>query len=330
MSTTLSIVIPSYNAADFLPVCIPSFMDIEEVYKNEIEIIIVNDGSKDETAEVAKRFEDHYPGIVTVVNKENGGHGSTINAGIQVATGKYFKVVDADDYVDSAEFEKLVKFLMETDVDQVITPYVMEYFVKGRKELMDYQNVTAGKTYDADEFLTLIGKVPEMHAIVYKTELLRANHIRLSENCFYVDIQYNVFPIHLVKTMAYCDAVVYQYQLGNINQSVSAQSYLKNKAMHEHVVKSVIEYCHENAAFISGTKQELIDKLLTGLVSTQINIYLSMPDIKAGQQEYGEFMKFLKDNHPYSIDHPFGKKAKVLKYLPFLFSTFAKMYQKNI
>ena len=90
----LSIVVPTYNVEKYLERCIDSLVYDEKVL-NDLEILIVNDGSKDNSLQIAKKYEKQYPNTIKVIDKENGGHGSTINAGLKVATGKYFRVIDS-------------------------------------------------------------------------------------------------------------------------------------------------------------------------------------------------------------------------------------------
>ena len=125
MDKILSVVVPSYNAAPYLLETMPSLLSIKN--RELLELIIVNDGSQDNTLEVAKQLEQNYPETVKIVDKPNGGHGSTINAGSKIATGKYFKVVDADDWVDTQNFEKLIRYLQEANDDMVVSPYYDVY-----------------------------------------------------------------------------------------------------------------------------------------------------------------------------------------------------------
>ena len=90
----ITFAIPCYNSQDYME------RAVESVLKGgkDVEIIIVNDGSKDGTEEIGKRYEREYPDIVRVISQENGGHGEAVNTGLLHATGKYFKVVDSDDW----------------------------------------------------------------------------------------------------------------------------------------------------------------------------------------------------------------------------------------
>lgn len=117
MSKVLTITIPAYNVEKYMDEVLPTFL--AESIMDKIEILIVNDGSKDKTSEIGKRYEAQYPGVIKLVDKENGGHGSTINKGIELATGKYFKVVDGDDWVDTDAFITYVTMLEKLDTDAV-------------------------------------------------------------------------------------------------------------------------------------------------------------------------------------------------------------------
>ena len=121
----LTIVIPTYNTERYLARCLDSLLT-EEVLK-ELEILVVNDGSRDGSLAIARDYAARYPDTVTVIDKENGGHGSTINTGLQAATGRYFRVLDSDDWFDTCNFIKYFRALRHCREDVVITPYTQEY-----------------------------------------------------------------------------------------------------------------------------------------------------------------------------------------------------------
>ena len=124
----LTIVVPSYNTELYIDECLPTIISSKSI--DDIEILLVNDGSTDNTLKKARYFEELYPQSIRVIDKENGGHGSVINRGIKEATGKYFKVIDGDDWVDTAAFNQLVSCLKRVDVDLVMNPYIIPESVK--------------------------------------------------------------------------------------------------------------------------------------------------------------------------------------------------------
>ena len=132
----LSIVVPSYNAEQYLPETIPTMLPASNLEK--LELIIVNDGSKDNTLDIAKKLQESYPETIVIVDKKNGGHGSTINAGIKAATGKYFKVVDADDWVNTENLSELIDYLDSVNDDEVISPFIRVYMDTKSEMLYEY------------------------------------------------------------------------------------------------------------------------------------------------------------------------------------------------
>ena len=146
MGKILTITVPSYNAENYLLETIPTMLSISNIEK--LEIIIVNDGSKDNTLAVAQNLKQNYPNTIVIVDKENGGHGSTINAGIKIATGKYFKVIDADDWVESNNLEQLIEYLSECNDDEVISPFIKVYTDKNTEEEYSYSVNDNRKSYE--------------------------------------------------------------------------------------------------------------------------------------------------------------------------------------
>ena len=184
----LTVVVPSYNVEAYLEETLLSFVHPDIM--GDIEVLVVNDGSSDHTEKIGKWFEDHHPETFRVITKENGGHGSTINRGISEAKGKYFKVVDGDDWVDTENFRRLVKLLKRLDVDVVGSNYTMiDHETRRPAKLQEnpFDGLEYGRVYHLED---IAGKtsVP-MHAMTIKTELLRRMKVKLDEHMFYVDMQ---------------------------------------------------------------------------------------------------------------------------------------------
>ncbi|MFS9133949.1 glycosyltransferase family 2 protein [Streptococcus infantis] len=324
----LSVVIPSYNAASFLKETIPTLASISS--GDDIEVLIVNDGSKDETLQVAQELEKEYPGIVNIIDKENGGHGSTINAGIREAKGKYFKVVDADDWVDSGNFEKLVQFLHKTDADEIISPYTDVFEDDGTKVENNYFKDCSLKPYqdyDYVNFLEQIQILPRMHSITIKTSILRDNNIKIDENMFYVDMEYIVFPTPFIKTITYTPDSVYQYRRGYEGQSTSIQNYIKNRKMVNHVTFALLDFYNKHT--LSSILENLVKETIARCVTIMTNVCLSMEDTKQGKKELIDFDQKLKSINSEFYYHKQGKKAKVLRYSNYFLFDLLSSYSKK-
>lgn len=239
MGKILSVVIPTYNMEKYLGNCLDSFIYDEKA--SDLEILVVNDGSKDNSLNIARNYEQRYPNIFKVIDKENGGHGSTINAGLKVATGKYFKVVDSDDWVDTEELKKLLKFLYETEVDCVVSNFVYFYEHINKYKLDKCEIAEPFKVLnieDVDNFRFA------MHSFVFKTETIK--DVRLQEKCFYVDVEYNLYSYYNCKTCVYLPIDLYQYRLGRAGQSVSIEGLYKHRDNHFTVVNNIVRFYNSN------------------------------------------------------------------------------------
>ena len=222
----LSIAIPCYNSQNYMRNCIESLLPGGD----EVEIIIVNDGSKDDTAAIAEEYAAKYPGIVKAVHQENGGHGEAVNAGLRNATGLYFKVVDSDDWVNLAAYQEILKTLEELaggqkTVDMFISNFVYEKEGQKRKKVMRYRTAFPQNqifTWDDVRFLHK-GQYILMHSVIYRTKLLRECGLELPKHTFYVDNIFVYHPLPYVKNLYYLDVNFYRYYIGRADQSVNEQ-----------------------------------------------------------------------------------------------------------
>lgn len=292
MEKILTVVMPSYNAAAYLPETVPTLLASALVDK--IEILIVNDGSTDNTLEIANRFAVDYPQVIRVIDKENGGHGSTINAAIEVAMGKYFKVVDADDWVDTKNFDVLVQYLSEVNDDIVVSPYMKVYMDTNEYVIQhEFSEINDKESYDFDTFLSKIQHTVGMHTITIKTNILRDNTIRLGEKMFYVDMEYIIYPMPYINTISLLDIPVYQYRLGTPTQSVSLTSYIKNRAMHQEVIRRLIQFYNENK--LHGVRKQVVHDQIQRMINMQLRLYLVMSDATVAKAECLAFEEQLPD-----------------------------------
>ena len=239
----LTFAIPCYNSQEYMEKCIESILPGGE----DVEIIIVDDGSKDKTAEIADRYAKEYPTIVKAVHQENGGHGEAVNTGIRNASGIYFKVVDSDDWVDYESYMKILDKLREIvksdkNLDMMLANYVYE------KEGAKHKKVMRQTGFPTDQFFTWSdikrfykGHYILMHSVIYRTQLLRDCDLELPKHTFYVDNIYVYKPLPNVKTMYYMDVDFYRYFIGRDDQSVNEKVMISRIDQQIKVNKIMIE-----------------------------------------------------------------------------------------
>lgn len=277
MSKILTVVIPTYNIEKYIETCLDSFV-IPEIM-DELEVLVVNDGSKDRSPLLAKAYEERYPDTFRVIDKENGGHGSTINRGLAEAAGKYFKVVDGDDWVEREPFIRLMECLRDSSSDVVLSNYYWVHDRTGKRKAEfpePFPGVIYGKEY---RFSEISDKVfMKMHAVTMRTEMIRGNVPPIDEHCFYVDMEYVLFPVPLIHTVTCIDAFVYMYRVGLPGQSMNVKSMQKNAANYDRVLKRLLGFYEEQQR--KGTADFAMDYLentIARMVTSRFKIFLSFP-----------------------------------------------------
>ncbi len=290
----LTVAVPSYNAQSFLWQNIPTFL--YDGAEGKVEVIIVDDGSKDDTPRIADEMKGRYPGIINVVHKENGGHGSAVNSGIENANGKYFMVCDADDYVNTDSFRKLVDYLAEHDVDMAFTD--ARRITPDGKDVgcESISGVEKNKVMDFDDCADKIKNI-EMHNCCIRTELLRTNNVSCHEHLFYVDNEYVIYSIAYTRTIVYLDLVVYQYLVGRNGQSVSIESRRKNHEQYMSVVNYLIGFYEDVAWSLSEPKKDFIARKIAYFISGVYSVLMSYND-RAHKAALSEFDGWLKEKSP--------------------------------
>lgn len=293
----LSLIVPTYNVEKYLERCLDSLVFDEKIQK-DIEIIIVNDGSKDNSLKIAKEYEKKYPESIIVIDKENGGHGSTINAGLKIAKGKYFRVIDSDDWVNIIDFSKFVKDLKKMDEDIILNNYSRELLYSGESIKFKYKNLEYNKHYDLDKFDYSLLKEDYffMATSTFKTEKLRKSKVILDEKTFYVDMEFILLPFLEMDSMIYLNYDIYRYFIGRPDQSINIQSYVRNRKHHEKVLLRLLEF-YKN---IKGNvkKKEYIFKIISQMLNSHYIIYCKAKLHNKGElKEIRKFNNLLKENY---------------------------------
>ena len=309
MGKILSITIPSYNVEKYIDKCVQSML-VDSIL-DDIEILIVNDGSKDSTPEIARGYVEKYPQTVRLIDKENGGHGSTINAGIREANGKYFKVVDGDDWLNTENLEHFIALLKEHEEDVIASNYLCirdeSYDIIAEKRVSSDATLY-GTVCDMDK--GEVKEVIKMHGLTIRTSILKENNIVIDEKCFYVDAEYIAYPMPFVSSVYYDDEFIYMYRLGRNGQSMDIRSMQRNREMHRKVLNSMLAF-YDKLPAVTDEKRAYIEKVIGQMVENQFQIYISMGTDKEIQKEIATWDKALLKSHP-SVANATNKKSIML------------------
>lgn len=223
MEKILTIIIPTYNMEKYLNKCLTSLIIDDKELMKKLEVLVVIDGAKDRSSEIAHTYQDKYPDTYVVIDKENGNYGSCINRGLKEATGKYVKVLDADDYFETSNFQKYLNILRTSDEDLVITDfeYVNEsYETTGLRT----RNLTEGLELKFENILDNFNtELISMHELTYKASIFADISYQQTEGISYTDLEWCFLPMSKVVSVLYSKKVVYKYLIGREGQTVSSE-----------------------------------------------------------------------------------------------------------
>ena len=313
---TLSISIAAYNVEEFLKNTLDSLVAPEIM--DDIEVLIIDDGSKDNTAAIGKEFVDKYPNSFKVISKPNGGYGSTINAAIDAATGQYFKTLDGDDWYDTENLVRFVKDLKNMSADLILTPFTMVYEGTGEKQVISMERKYQEKNITFEQLPEALYSKIKMHSVTYKTSILKENNIRIGEHCFYTDIEYISFPIVYVNDVNFLDYSIYQYRIGLEGQSVSDEGFRKHYKDHLRVVDRILEFYTINKENgLSKEKATFLFNILKALINTQYGIFFKLDNTEQTKHELIAFDTKLKQTNSMFYESAKGKRVVLLRKLKF-------------
>lgn len=320
MKKILTIVVPTFNAKKYLNDNLDSFC-IEEIL-DDIEVLIINDGSTDGSEKIAENYVNKYPETYRLVSKENGGHGSGINCGIQLALGTYLKIVDADDWVDKSAFFKFVQFLKKQNSDIVHTGFLWAFdngensknSYKTKAEIpIPFNGVCFKKEYIFDDIAHKL--YIKMHNLTIKTEILRMHNIIIDENCYYVDTEFILYPIPYIKTVCFLNEFVYMYRIHSNGQSIDIYKMQKNKGNYRKVLSSLFHFYSNLDTSIpcSAIKKHYIERIIARVVAGYVKIILSLPPTAGRKAELALMQKCLQTRYPSIYNANINLAIKVLR-----------------
>ena len=293
----ISFAIPCYNSEAYMEKAINSIL----VGGEDVEIIVVNDGSKDGTQEIAERYQEKYPTIVKAVAKSNGGHGDAVNCGLEHATGKYFKVVDSDDWVDEEALLKVLDTIKgfvkdESEVDMVIANYVYEKVGMTHKKVIRYDNVLPEnqifKWEDIGHFR--LDQYILMHSVIYRTEMLKLCQLELPKHTFYVDNIYVYYPLPHVRTLYYMNVDLYRYFIGREDQSVNEKVMISRIDQQLFVTKKMISMYELRLIGSKKLRKYMVNYL--AIMMTVSSILCIRSKKKENFEKKKELWRYLKTN----------------------------------
>jgi len=308
MTKILSIIIPTYNMQKYLRHCLDSLL-VSDDMMGQLEVLVINDGSKDDSSKIAHEYEIRYPNIFRVIDKENGNYGSCINRGLKEATGKYVKVLDADDSFDTVNFEDYLRYLGDMDVDMVITPYII---------VDEAGNERSVETYDLPDNVPLTWKqlTPafqkkslQMHAVTYKRQNIINIHYQQTEGISYTDQEWIFTPLTTVNTAIAYPNTIYKYLIGRAGQTVSADIFRRNISQNELCARRIVKDYKSFNKF-DAYKQEYLDYKFIVTVTAMYQWYL----LRYPELDLLELVRF--DDFVKSIDESYVEllDAQPIKY----------------
>lgn len=325
----LSVVVPAYQAEPYLARALDTLVGLGP----DVEVLVVDDGSTDGTAALAQGYADRFPGEVRVLSKPNGGHGSAINTGLDHARGAYLKVVDADDWLDRDALALVVATLRGfldggRRVDLLVSNFVYEKVGKRTKTVVRYRGAlpsgrvvgwSATRRFGARQYLM-------MHALTYRTAVLRESGLRLPEHTFYVDNLYALVPLAHVRSLFYLDVDLYRYFIGREDQSVAEAVHLRRIDQQLRVNRLMLD--HVSRVRVTDRRLQayrLHDVATICAVSSVLLLRAGTPEARAEKDRLWSGLR-AQDPHLYrtvrrsllgqlvNLPGPAGRRASVLAY----------------
>lgn len=270
---------------------------------DRVEILIINDGSTDRTGEIAEEYQRRYPDMVRAIHQENKGHGGALNTGLKLATGKYFKVVDSDDWLAhdalKAILEKMEQWeSFNINVDMLVCNYYYDHLNDNKRRLINYRNIFKnGQMCGWDEIgLFAPSQYLIMHALIFDTDLLRRSGVELPEHTFYVDNLFVYKPLPLVEKIYYMDVALYHYFIGRDDQSVNESVMCRRIDQHIRVTKMVAD-CVD----IETVKYPRLSTYMVRNVSIMFaisSIHLLLIGTDEAYQKRKDLWEFIKTSKP--------------------------------
>ncbi len=299
MQKAVTFGIAAYNADKYLGKCLESFLCKDVL--GEIEVLVINDGSSDHTEQLAMSYAEKYPETFRVITQDNKGHGGALNTAVREAKGKYFKAVDADDWVVTENLPQYIHSLRDTEVDIVINGYHTINLSTGKIQAFSVESAKCNvpiSINDLAEIYPDISACCSFHGITYKTEFYREIGFMLTEKVFYEDNEYAIIPFFHAESAMLLPFYLYEYLIGNGEQSVAFHNQVKRIVHLETVIQNIISYREKHHWKTPGGKSYYYQKFPMVLVTYYAIAFVKNPDKKAGRQQGENFYQKIENSDP--------------------------------
>lgn len=311
----LSIIIPTYNMEHLLSSCLDSL--VLSSAATSLDVVVVNDGSKDRSLEIAQRYAERYPSVVRVIDKPNGNYGSTINAALPTLKGAFVKILDADDSFDCRQIAPFTEYLSKVlGADMVVAPFT-EITHKGCRtvhyNLYSRDKYNVGEIYKIDDILSQ-NKIQffMMHSIAYRTELMQQIGYRQTEGVSYTDQQWCFFPIFFVESITFSDIALYRYNLTREGQTMDAQVQLRSIGQMTAVVASLARYFAENKDKIGYVRRKFLEGVVMRRMQGVLRKYLlEMDDATFSAEEFNHTLSIFDAIAPQPLSVPVNNRLNI-------------------
>lgn len=263
----LTIAIPTYNMSGYLDRCLSSFFCGKDL--SLLEILVIDDGSTDNTSETAKKYVEEYPSIIKYVKQENRGHGNAVNKAILMASGKYFWLVDADDFVDATHLVALLDNLKEITSDMVICNYFVFNEKNKRKKKINFCNFAEVNKTLAE--LNLKKPFP-IESVIFKTDIVK--QIKIQDRCYFDDHEYTLYPIQYINTISLLPLDIYVKTIGRENQNISQKGLFTYRKDHQKIIENLIVYFNKNKSSFNLETYMYVFNAIRDMIIRHYNYYV--------------------------------------------------------
>lgn len=319
----LTISVAAYNVEKYIQRAIDSIIGCD--CRNYIEMLIIDDGSKDNTSKIAREYSDRYS-FIKLVSKENGGYGSTINKALSLASGKYFKLLDGDDKFVTQNLFSYLTYLKKCESDLVISPYILYKEKLNEKTLVDRHNLDVDtKELDSCNLLDI-----HMHELAVKTVILKKHSVQITEKCFYTDCEFVFKSLLFANTISKFNLPIYEYRIGIEGQSVSLSGRINHYKDSDLVVREMLSQLakYETRNVLQKSVHKCLEEMIITSSVFQYMNYLLIECNSQHKEELIDFDCYIRKMSK-TIYKSVGKRSKVIRLMRLLHFNFLFIFHKR-